>query len=154
MTSPATTLALLAVSFSPQPGWHTGHHTVRACPGVAARRCVQSDSWAATTPWRGCGACLPHQMVASLPPAGIVLQVDVAVERPLVARSARAWPPTIRANDLSGIEGVPSRYAVYQLSARFGHVEAYVWAFFGRTHPTPKQLAAANLELASARLRR
>jgi len=153
MTSLAT-LALLPALFSPQPGWHVGHQTVRACPGVAASRCVQAASWAATIPWHGCGSCLPHQMVTTLPPDGIVLQVDVAIERPLVARPTSAWPPTIRAENLSGVEGIPSRYGVYQLFARFGRLEAYVWAFFGRTHPTPKQLAAANLELATVRLHR
>src|SRR5579859_7698886 len=94
------TLALLPALFAPQPGWHVGHQGVRACPGVSASRCVQAESWAATIPWRGCGPCLPHQMVASLPPDGIVIQVAVAVDRPRVARPARAWPPTIRAKDL------------------------------------------------------
>ena len=31
-------------------------------------------------------------------------------------------------------------------------VEAYVFAFFGRAHPTASQLAAANAELATVRL--
>jgi hypothetical protein len=118
-----------------------------------ASRCVQTASWAATIPWRGCGACLPHQMIAALPRDGIMLQVTVAVERPLVARRA-LWPPTIRARDVgAGFEGVARRYGVYQLFARFGQVEAYVWAFFGRSRPTAAQLAAANRELETVRLR-
>jgi len=58
----------------------------------------------------------------------------------------------IRAGDLSGIEGVSSRYGVFQLFARFGKVDAYVWAFFGRAHPTAAQLAAANAELHTVKL--
>jgi hypothetical protein len=61
----------------------------------------------------------------------------------------------IRARGVTaGFEGVPHRYGVYQLFARFGHIEAYVWAFFGRARPTAGQLAAANAERASAQLRK
>jgi hypothetical protein len=77
--------------------------------------------------------------------------VTGARERPLVARQALGWPPLIRARDvMAGFEGVPRRYGVYQLFARFGHVEVYVWAFLGRARPTAAQLAAANAELRTA----
>jgi hypothetical protein len=155
MTAFLAALSLLPALFAPHTGWHTGHGGVHACPGVSPARCVQAASWAATIPWRGCGDCLPHQMIAALRPDGIALEVFVAVERPLVARRAPSWPPTIHDRDVgAGFEGVSSRYGVYQLFARFGQVEAYVWAFFGRAHPTPAQLAAANAELGSVRIRR
>jgi hypothetical protein len=147
-------LSLVPALFAPQAGWHTGHAQVHACPGVSPARCVQAASWAATIPWRGCGDCLPHRMIAALPPDGIVLQVTVAVERPLVARRAGSWPPAIRPGDVgAGFEGVSSRYGVFQSFARYGRVEAYVWAFFGRARPTRAQLAAANSELRTVRLR-
>lgn len=155
MTALLAVLALMPALFAPQAGWQTGHGRVHACPGVAPARCVQAGSWAATVPWRGCGECLPHETIEALPRSGIILQVDVAVEHPLVARRARPWPPTIRARDVvAGFEGVSARYGVYQLFARFGEVEATVWAFFGRAHPTATQLAAANTELRSVRLTR
>jgi hypothetical protein len=148
-------LSLLPALFAPRPGWHVGHGRVHACPGVSASRCVQATSWASTIRWRGCRECLPHETIAALPPDGIALQVTVARERPLVARRTLRWPPLIRARDVTaGFEGVPHRYGVYQLFARFGHVEAYVWAFFGRARPTARQLAAANAELQTVRLRR
>jgi hypothetical protein len=148
-------LSLLPALFVPRPGWHVGHGAVHACQGVSASRCVQATSWAATIRWRGCGECLPHETIAALPPDGIALQVTVARERPLVARHALRWPPRIRAREVTaGFEGVPHRYGVYQLFARFNHVEAYVWAFFGRARPTARQLAAANAELRTVRLRR
>lgn len=154
MTAFLAALALPAL-FAPNPGWHTGHGRVHACPGVSASRCVQAGSWAATVPWRGCGECLPHEMIAALPSDGIILQVTVAVERPLVARRGPAWPPAIRGRDVgAGFEGVSRRYGVYELFARFGRLEAYVWAFFGRARPSAAQLAAANAELRTVRLPR
>jgi hypothetical protein len=153
MTVFLAALSLLPALFAPLAGWHTGHGRVHACPGVSASRCVQAASWAATIPWQGCGECLPHQMIAALPRDGIILQVTVAVERPLVARRALC-PPPIRARDVgAGFDGVSRRYGVYQLFARFGQVEGYVWAFFGRSRPTAAQLAAANGELETVRWR-
>jgi len=155
MTASLAAFSLLPALFAPQAGWHTGHGGGHACPGVSASRGVQAASWAATLPWRGCGECLPHQMIAALPRDGIILQVTGAVERPLVARRTPSWPATIRAQDVSaGFESVSHRYGVYQLFARFGRVEAYVWAFFGRAHPTAAQLAATNPTLQTVRLRR
>jgi hypothetical protein len=146
-------LLLVPAVFAPRAGWHVGNGPVHACPGVSTASCVQAGSWAATIPWRGCGECLPHAVISALPPDGIALQVDVAVEHPLVAGRAPVWPPTIRAHDIGGFEGVPARVGVYQRFARFGRVEAYVWAFFGRSHPTAGQLAAANAELRTVLLR-
>ena len=93
-------------------------------------------------------------MLRALPTDGIVLQITTAAERPLAAKRVRSWPPRIRANEVqTGFEGVPSRYGVYQSFARYGKIEAYVWAFFGRSHPTAAQLAAANRELRTTRLK-
>ena len=152
MTALAT-LALLPALFAPHPGWHVGNQTARACPGVSASRCAQAASWAATIHWRGCGFCIPHQTLAALPPDGTILEIQVASERPPVA-AAGIWPPTIRSRDVGGLEGVPRRNGVYQRFARYGRLEAYVFAFFGRAHPTASQLAAANAELATVRLHR
>jgi hypothetical protein len=134
-------LSLLPALFAPRPGWHVGHGRVHACPGVSASQCVQATSWASTIRWRGCRECLPHETIAALPPDGIALQVTMVRERPLVARRTLRWPPLIRARDVTaGFEGVPRRYGVYQL--------------FGRARPTARQLAAANAELQTVRLRR
>jgi hypothetical protein len=155
MTVLLAVLGLMPALFAPHAGWQSGHGRVHACPGVAPTRCLQAGGWAATVPWRGCGECIPHETIEALPRDGIILQVNVAVEHPMVARRAGSWPPTIRARDVvAGFEGVSARYGVYQLSAHFGVVEAYVWAFFGRAQPTLTQLAAANAELHSVRLTR
>ena len=87
-----------------------------------------------------------------MPRDGIILQVTISSGTRLVGRRAGAWPPVIRPGNLSGIEGVSSRYGVFQLFARYGRRDVYVWAFFGRAHPTAAQLASANAELRSVRL--
>jgi hypothetical protein len=148
-----TTLALLPALFAPQPGWQVGHQNRPGLP----RRFGQ--------PLHASGELGGHDPVARLPPmftppdgrlvaAGRNRAPSCRRGRTTACRAAgRAWPPKIRAKDLGGIEGIPSRSGVYQRFARFGPVEAYVWAFFGRSHPTSKQVAAANADLATVRLR-
>jgi hypothetical protein len=63
----------------------------------------------------------------------------------------RPWPPRIRGREVTGpFEGVPSKYGVYQYSARTGSIERSVFVWFGRPHPTVQQLARANAELQTA----
>jgi hypothetical protein len=58
--------------------------------------------------------------IEALPPDGIALQVAFSVEHPAVAGPIARWPPTIRPRDVGGgFEGVPGRYGVSQLAARF-----------------------------------
>lgn len=149
----ALALTLFAPTlFATGTGWHAGHNVRHACLGVAAARCQEVSSWAATIPWRGCGDCLPHQMIARLPRNGIILQITLAVERPVTAQRTLAWPPRVTADSVvAGFEGISARYGVFQLSGASGRCDAYVWAFFGRAHPTAIQIARANAELRSLR---
>jgi hypothetical protein len=138
----------------PQPGWHTGHTAVHACPGVAASRCVQATTWAATIRWRDCAECLPHRTVAALPPRGIALQVTVAVEHPVPAWVPRdAWPPHVARGAVGApFEGLPARIGVYQHQALVGGVEVAAMIFFGRPQPTARQRAEASAVLARLKL--
>jgi len=145
--------ALAPARFAPGPGWHVGAARAHACVGVSAARCTQAESWAATVPWRDCPECLPHRTLAALPPDGIAMHLTVAVEDPPVGRASSSWPPRLHAGDLvAGMEGVPSRYAVFQRVARVGRRELFVWVFFGRSRPTPAALRAANAVLRSVRI--
>ena len=112
---------LVAAVFAAAGGWHVGAGHVQACPGVPASRCVQAASWAATVRWRDCANCLPHKTIASLPPDGVGLQVSLSGERLGGKKPFLAWPPHIRMQDLSGIEGVSNRYGVFQ---RFAELPA------------------------------
>src|SRR5690348_2833284 len=148
--------ALAPARFAPRPGWHAGAGKPTACPGVSASRCSQATSWASTTPWRGCTACLPHKTIEALPPDGIALQISLATEdRPPQWLNRKVWPVRIRSADVvSGFEGVSARFGVFQHYQRVGRYEVTVWGFFGRARPTAAQLRAANAELAAARLPR
>ena len=145
-TSPA------AVQFDANPGWHIGATAAKACVGVPASRCSQAISWASTAPLKDCAGCLPQKTMATLPANGIVIKVTRTVEKPLVATKTLAWPPTVVARQVSGLEGVPARIGVYQRFARVGNSEVMVFVYFGRAHPTAAQLKAANAELQTSQL--
>jgi hypothetical protein len=94
---------------------------------------------------------VPHHTLAHLPPNGIVIQLSYGRERPDRAPVGK-WPPRIRAKKvLAGFEGVPGRYGVFQTFIRTGHLERYLFVWFGRAHPTRRQLARANAELRTVR---
>jgi len=146
---------LLVVSpphFRAVPGWHVGTAgPARACAYVSPTRCMQAVGWASTVRYRDCPNCIPpHRTLAHLPPGGIVIQIVYARERPDRAQVG-SWPPHIRARDVSaGFEGEPDRYGVFQTFIRTGHLERSLFVWFGRPHPTRRQLARANAELRTA----
>jgi hypothetical protein len=146
-------LALLLVvappHFGARPGWHVGSTRAQACVGVSRSRCVQAEAWASTVRYRDCANCTPpHKTLAALPPAGIVIQVTNARERPHYGRLG-SWPPRLRASQVVGpFEGEPARFGVIQLLRRTrDEVEHSLFVWFGRAHPTRAQLARANAEL-------
>ena len=145
---------LAPVQFPATPGWHTGAAKPGACPGVSTSRCTQAWSWSSTVRWRDCVNCVPHRTLAVLPRDGVIIAVSRVRERPVIAKRLIQWPPHIKASDVTGgMEGVPRRYGVYQLFARLLSKDTVlVWAYFGRSHPSNVQLAAANAQLRSARL--
>lgn len=149
-------LALLLVVSPPHfrhaPGWHVGSRPAHACGGVPASRCVQASGWASTVRYRDCPDCTPpHRTLAHLPPGGIVIQLSNARERPSRAPTG-TWPPRIRADKITaGGEGVANRYGHFQTFVRTGTLEHYLFVWFGRAHPTRRQLRRANAELRTAR---
>lgn len=149
-------MALLLVVAPPHlraaPGWHVGSARAHACVGVSRKRCVQAEGWASTVRYRDCADCVPpHSTLAHLPPGGIVIQLTDARERPPRMPRGR-WPVHIREKDVvGGFEGEPGRFGVCQRSVRTGTLERSVFVWFGRSHPSRRQLARANAELRTAR---
>lgn len=137
-------LALLLVvappHFRPAPGWQVGAGT--------------SWGWASTVPYRDCRDCVPpHRTLAHLPPGAIVLQLgNFRAERPPEARPGK-WPPRIRLKSLQrgGAEGIPRHVAYAEWFIRSRGIEHYLWVWFGRAHPSRRQLARANAELRTVR---
>jgi hypothetical protein len=81
-----------------------------------------------------------------------VIQLSYGRERPARA-PVGSWPPRISARDItSGFEGEPRgrHYGVFQTFVRTGSVERFLFVWFGRAHPTRRQLARANAELRTA----
>jgi hypothetical protein len=133
---------LLAVSpphFQAAPGWHVGAGS--------------TWGWASTVRYRDCPSCVPpHQTLAHLPPSGILIQLTNSRERPSHAQPSR-WPPRIGQKDLlrGGAEGIPRRVGYARWFIRSKGVQHYLWVWFGRAHPTRRQLARANAELVTVR---
>jgi hypothetical protein len=149
-------LALLLVVSPPHfyagSGWHAGSRPAHACSGLPRSRCVQASGWASTARYRDCPICIPpHKTLAHLSPGGIVIQLTQVRERPDRA-PVGTWPPRIGARDVTvGFEGEPDRYGVFQTFVRAGHLERSLFVWFGRSHPTRRQLSRANAELRTAR---
>ena len=62
-----------------------------------------------------------------------------------------AADPAEKALQRGGAEGIPRRVSYAQWFIRSRGVEHYLWLWFGRAHPTRRQLARANAELATVR---
>jgi hypothetical protein len=142
---------LAPVRFEEARGWYVG--ATRAHPCLGVHRCSQVESWAGTVRWRDCGNCEPpHKTLASLPPSGIVISVLLAKElKP--SRHVLRWPPVLRARVIvSPIEGAPARIGFFGRGGRLRGFSAGLFVYFGRRHPTPRQLARAQAELDSAKL--
>jgi hypothetical protein len=91
----------------------------------------------------------PSRTLAALPPDGIVIQLtnyrdNLPARRP----STGPWPPRIRARDVgAGFEGEPETQGSFQYLVRTGTTSRYLFVWFGRAHPTARQVARANAEL-------
>jgi hypothetical protein len=140
--------------FRAAPGWHVGSTRAHACVGVSRSRCVHAEAWASTVRYRDCADCVPpHKTLSALPPSGIVIQVTNARERPAYG-TLGSWPPRIRASQIirGPFEGEPARFSYFEEFVRSGGgVEHSLFVWFGRRHPTTRQLARANAELRTVR---
>jgi hypothetical protein len=145
--------ALTPAHFQAKPGWHVGNGQLQACPGVPRSRCVQVGSWAATVRWRDCSDCaVPHRTLAHLPAGGVAIFLLLAGETH-PPTNPLAWPPRLRARDIGGpIEGAPRRIGTFQRAGLLGRYGAQLFVYFGRRHPTQRQLRHAQAELNSAKL--
>jgi len=146
-----STKGLTPARFAPKPGWHVGAAPASPCPGT--RGCKQVASWAATKPWRDCSSCAgADETLKHLDRNGVAIYLSLAKER-FHFRSPLRWPPRLHMHDVvSPVEGHAPRFG---LISRGGHLHGYsagLYVWFGRPHPTPRQLERAQAELETAKL--
>ena len=134
----ALLLAVAPPHFQAGHGWHVGAHG--------------AWGYASTIRNRDCSNCVPpHRTLAHLPPGGILIQLgNFHAER---QASPGEWPLRIRRKSLiaGGGEGIPRNVSFGEWFIRRRGIEHYLWVWFGRVHPTRRQLARANAELRTVR---
>jgi hypothetical protein len=139
--------------FRPDHGWHVGAVCDKRFPHGASRPlCRATTSRAATVRWHDCWSCFPpHRTLAALPPSGIaiVLTLEPPVRH---ARREMPSPPRIGGRVGGPFELAPSRVGGFVTGGRLHGFDVSLWVFFGRRHPSRRQIARAEAELRSARL--
>jgi len=132
----------------PSPGWHVGSTRLEY---AGCARCVQTESWASTIPYRDPPNQLPpHQTMAVLPRTGIVVHVTRAWEPSPRAWMLRQRPLRVhRAEIHTNFEGNTSGGRVSLLSISTWQAGSYVtvWILFGSPSPSRTTVARAQAEL-------
>jgi hypothetical protein len=137
--------------FPARPGWHVG------TGGRARVRAEgeQTESWAATVPWRDPpNQAPPHRTLARLPRDGIAIYLDLWRDSRDPSWANRLMNSLrIDPRKISGpFEGVPARFGLYRASVPHGRYTLDLWVFFGRAHPSRAAVRRAQAELDDVRL--
>jgi hypothetical protein len=141
-----------AASFPAAAGWRTrvsGPSHERSCSR-------QRISWASTVPFSDPPRELPpHDMIAGLPPDGIVMAAVQHTDCRRALRGIEALSPPLRLERAtrSGFPGPRGEeLPLYRVLGRFaGRYYVDLWVFYGRREPTAAQRARAQRELSGVR---
>jgi hypothetical protein len=138
----------------PKPsGWHTGSARLKdaGCP-----RCVQTESWASTVPYRDPPNQLPPwKTLAALRPNGLVVHVTRSWQPAEPAWALRKHPLRIaRAQIHANFEGntAPGRVSLWNASTWRNGSYVTAWVFFGSPHPNGRLVARAQTEIDGIKL--
>jgi hypothetical protein len=140
-------------TFRSAEGWHTGTNgTVDVQPDGQ-----HAFTWASTIPYRDEPFDFPpSQTLERLPGDGIVIDVQLDGPDPRLGDRSRPirLPFRIAEADAGSFEGLGPENPLYNLVGRAPgqRYEVDISVLFGRAHPTPDQLAAADAELARLHL--
>jgi hypothetical protein len=104
---------LLALSIVAPPaqlrtggGWHVG---AARLPDAGCARCLQTESWASTIPYRDQPNDFPERTMKLLPPAGVIIKVSRSWQPSEPAWALRVHPLRIlRSTIHSNFEGNPT----------------------------------------------
>jgi hypothetical protein len=135
------------------PGWHVGSARL-ADAGCA--RCVQTESWASTVPYRDAPNQLPPwKTLAALRRAGLIVHVTRAWQPAESAWAVRRHPLHIsRAEIHANFEGntSPDRVSLWNASTWRNGSYVTVWVFFGSPRPGLELIARAQKEIDRVKL--
>jgi hypothetical protein len=102
--------------------------------------------------WWDCADCaVPHRTLARLQANGIAIFLLLGRERHSASHPL-VWPPRLHAKDVGSFEGTPTRIGTITRGGDLHGFTAQLFIYFGRRHPTPRQLARAQAELKGAKL--
>jgi hypothetical protein len=132
-------------------GWHVGGaRTAVGCPG-----CVQTDSWAATVPYRDGPNDFPQRTMAVLPSRGIIIKVSRSREPAPPSWMLRRHPLKIGRSAIhSNFEGntTHGRVSVWLGSTWRAGSLVSVYVYFGSPTPSRATVARAQAELDATKL--
>jgi hypothetical protein len=135
------------------PGWHVGSARLQ---DAGCTRCVQTESWASTVPYRDPPNQLPPwKTLAALRPAGLVVHVTRSWQPAEPAWALRKRPLRIvRTQIHANFEGntAPDRVSLWNASTWRNGSYVTVWVFFGSPHPGSRLIARAQAEIDRVKL--
>jgi hypothetical protein len=135
------------------PGWHVGSARLQ---DAGCARCVQTESWASTVPYRDPPNQLPPwKTLAALRPAGLVVHVTRSWQPAEPAWALRKRPLRIvRTQIHANFEGntAPDRVSLWNASTWRNGSYVTVWVFFGSPHPGSRLIARAQAEIDRVKL--
>ena len=140
--------ALPPARFPPRSGWFVG-----ARGGKLYAEGGQTETWAATVPYRDQPAEVPpHETLSQLPATGVVIQVILG--RDSVLRQGRSFNSLriSRERIEDNFEGLPKGVSFYRASVSGASYDISLWIFFKALHPSPRVIALAQQELDRLRL--
>jgi hypothetical protein len=134
------------------PGWHAGGARVPT-PGCA--RCLQTESWASTIPYRDRPIDFPQRTITALSARGIVVHVTRSWQPSPPSWMLRRNPLRIVRSAIRGnFEGNPTNGRVSQWLATTWRAGSFVtvYVFFGAPRPSAVLVRRAQAELDGLRL--
>ena len=133
--------------FGAAPGWFAGAHG-----GILRAEGGQTESWAATVPYRDSPLQLPPtRTLARLGPGGAVVWVSLSRDSAFRLRSMNSL--RIRRRLVSNnFEGLPRGGGLFRATVHRSSYDVDVWVFFKTARPTAGAIARAQAELDRLRL--
>jgi len=141
---------LLPASFPSGAGWHVG----TSKPGTLRAQGGQTESWAATTPYRDASNQLPPwRTLARLRPDGVLLWLGLSrSNKPVGGGGWNSFRIDARKAFVNFEGNASSRISLYRAYRHGAGFDEDLWVFFGRPHPRPSVVARAQAELDSVKL--